>query len=231
MTIYMNMTYLLSAVGFILGLKFMASPSKAKLGNTVSAIAMTLAIAATIYWYATENVTYVNGLLVLGLLAFGSLIGRFLSKSFAMTQMPELISLFNAFGGLCAMIIGINEAFLKDVSRLFLVDKTILLLGIVLGAASFTGSIIAYFKLSGRFKWSIHSRVYAVLTMTLIIVLPFFHLFVPGSFSFLSLVFILGGLALLYGVLFALPIGGADMPVLISILNAVTGVALSLIHI
>ena len=224
----MNATYLLSAVGFILGLKFMASPAKAKLGNVVSAVAMGIALTATIFWYITADITYTNGLLVLGLLVFGSFIGRFLSKSYAITQMPELISLFNAFGGLCAMIIGINEAALRDTNSLFLVDKSILLLGVVLGAASFTGSIVAYFKLGNKMKWNAPPRAFTTIAILLMLSLPFLHMLAPIDFNFFYLTAVLGGLALIYGLLFALPVGGADMPVLISILNAVTGLATAL---
>ncbi|MAY84814.1 MAG: NAD(P) transhydrogenase subunit beta [Flavobacteriales bacterium] len=228
MTLLINASYLLSAVGFILGLKFMAKPTKAKLGNMVSAIAMGIAITATIYWHSTSGIGYTNGLLVFLLLISGSIIGKLLSGKFAITQMPELISLFNAFGGLCAMIIGVNEAFLKDANQLYIMDKSILLLGVVLGAASFTGSIIAYFKLSNKLKWQIKSRLYSILTLVLIVVMSLLHYFYPNAFSFNHLALALGASALLYGILFSVPIGGADMPVLISLLNAVTGLATAL---
>src|SRR5690606_23115531 len=129
---YINLSYLLAAVGFILGLKYMAKPSKAKLGNYISSIAMGLAVLVSLYVYTSTEQKLPNAILVILLLLFASFIGRYLSKKFAITQMPELISLFNAFGGLCAMIIGINEIFLRSADSIFLIDKIILLLGIVL---------------------------------------------------------------------------------------------------
>ena len=126
------------------------------------------------------------------------------------------------------MIIGINEIFLRSADSLFLIDKIILLLGIVLGAASFTGSIIAYYKLGGRLKWQLNSRLYASGSIIVMIVLIGLHFIFPTYLAFTWLGVSLAGISLLYGVLFAVPIGGADMPVLISILNAVTGVATAL---
>lgn len=227
MNIYISFIYLLSAIGFIIGLKYMANPLKSKLGNQVSASAMAIAIIATIYWYITSD-TIPNGVLVVALLLFGTFIGKYLSQKYAITQMPELISLFNAFGGLCAMIIGINESLIQDASHFGIVDKLILLLGVVLGAASFTGSIIAYYKLSGKMKLGINSRIYAISTLIFILILPLIHFLQPLQFNFLMLSIAVAVLALVYGTLFAIPVGGADMPVLISILNAVTGVATAL---
>ncbi len=221
-----NIAYLLAAVGFIGGLKLMATPAQSKLGNLISALAMFIAVAATVVNVMVEYQYFENLYLLIALIFIGSFIGKYLSQKYEMTRMPELISLFNAFGGLCAMIIGVNAAIIIDYGAQQWVTKLILISGVFLGGAAFSGSIIAFYKLSGSLKKVFQLRVLSILTLLLSFGLIAWHLLMPeSSISFLTLSILLAVISLGYGVIFALPVGGADMPVLISVLNAVTGIA------
>lgn len=221
-----NLVYLLSAIGFIGGIKLMAAPSSARNGNLLSAVAMILAIAATAILMVVQHHQLNNVYLLVALLLVGTIIGKGLSQSYEMTRMPELISLFNALGGLCALIIGINESFISDMAIEQSTIKIVLLLGVFLGGASFSGSIIAFYKLAGKMKTSFRSKALTFGCWFLVIGLSIWHFFQPNvALNFQTLSLLIGAISLVYGVLFALPVGGADMPVLISVLNAVTGIA------
>jgi NAD(P) transhydrogenase subunit beta len=221
-----NLAYLLSAIGFIGGIKLMAAPSSARNGNILSAIAMTIAIVATTVLVVIQEGQLNNIYLLAALLLVGTIIGKGLSESYEMTRMPELISLFNAFGGLCALIIGINESFITSLTVDQSGIKVILLLGVFLGGASFSGSIIAFYKLAGKMKTNFRSKALTALSWIIVLALPAWHIIQPeAALSFQSISMIIGAISLLYGILFAMPVGGADMPVLISVLNAVTGIA------
>lgn len=221
-----NLTYLLSAIGFIGGIKLMSMPSKAKNGNLISALAMILAVSSTAFLITLKEGRLENILLLVALLLVGSVIGKSLSAKYEMTRMPELISLFNAFGGLCALIIGINETLINELTDNQGIVKAILVVSVFLGGASFSGSIIAFYKLASKLKVKYRSRVVTTMVWTISIGLTAWHLLSPGSIIDFSIVVIsVSVLSLVYGILFAMPIGGADMPVLISVLNAVTGIA------
>lgn len=221
-----NFTYLLSAIGFIGGIKLMAAPSSARNGNIISAVAMSLAIVATTFLITLNEGHLENIFLLAALLLVGTLIGKRLSVKYEMTRMPELISLFNAFGGLCALIIGINETIINQLTVDQSIIKIVLLLGVFLGGASFSGSIIAFYKLAGKMKFNYRSKALTGLMWLITLGLPIWHLLLPeNSLHFSAIAIIIGATSLCYGVLFALPVGGADMPVLISVLNAVTGIA------
>lgn len=221
-----NLAYLLSAIGFIGGIKLMAVPSTAKNGNIISALAMILAVSSTAFLITLKEGRLENIFLLAALILVGSVIGKSLSEKYEMTRMPELISLFNAFGGLCTLIIGTNETFINELTADQGIIKVILIVGVFLGGASFSGSIIAFYKLASKLKVKYRSRVVTTIIWTISIGLTAWHLLSPSNSIDFSLVVISAAmLSLVYGILFALPIGGADIPVLISVLNAVTGIA------
>lgn len=225
MMVYLNFAYLLSALGFIFGLKFMGKAGNANKGNLISAISMFLAITATVFLCLYQSNRIPNFILLLSILSVGTLIGRYLSYKYDMRRIPELISLFNAFGGLCALLIGLNEVYHFPNESFSLSSKIILIGGITLGGASFTGSIVAFYKLGGKLKK--HLKTKWILYFSLFLFAEFIglHLYDPEFSSFALLCLRLGALSLFIGFLIAMPIGGADMPVLISVLNAVTGIA------
>lgn len=222
--------YLLTTVSFLGGLKFMSSPKYAKAGNTLAAIGMILAVLCTFWLLTSQTVPTINLLIVLGAILLGSVGGKIMAAKVEMTAMPQLVSLFNATGGGCAMLLGIVEAIQIKENPTSLGMQILLLLGLVTGAVAASGSVVAYGKLAGKIKDNrkgivvLGSRV--LLISVIVIPLLYFLGGVPLSFEIIA--YVMAAIALLYGVLFVLPIGGADMPVVISLLNSITGIATAL---
>lgn len=228
MELTISSAYLYSALSFILGLKFMGSPSKAKMGNIFAATGMLIAILATSFLVINNTPKIENIIILILVLLMGTIIGKYMSARVEMTAMPQLVSLFNALGGLSAFIISLNELYINANNDLTIVFKTVVISGVVLGGASFTGSIIAFYKLSGKLNKgnpTILKRLSQVLLIA-ILILSVSAITTPNlTVSTTILIGLVAFLSLVYGVLFSMPIGGADMPVLISLLNAVTGIA------
>lgn len=208
----------------------MSSPLRAKTGNLLAAIGMIVAVGLTFYGAVINQMPSANIMVIVAAIFIGTVLGKMMSSRVEMTGMPQLVSLFNAMGGGCAMLLGIIEARLVGVEEMDLGVKMLLSAGLVIGAASFTGSMVAYFKLDGKMKDRKTKLVIFSARISLVIILLLLVLFGFGllPISFVSLVYILAALSLVYGVLFVLPIGGADMPVVISLLNSLTGVATAL---
>ncbi len=219
--------YLLATISFILGLKFMSSPKRAKTGNLVAAVGMILAVILTFFAGYTGTVPYTNLIIMLIAIALGTIIGKRLSDNVAMTGMPQMVSLFNATGGACAMLLGLVEANPMDPHPAILTMQILLIAGLVTGAIAFTGSLIAERKLSGKVKdyRGISVVLSARILLILLVLLPVFYFVGVIPVAFAPFMYFLAVLSMVYGVLFVLPIGGADMPVVISLLNSITGIA------
>ena len=221
----LQLCYLIGSVTFIMGLKMLSHPDTARKGNLVAAAGMTIAIFATIFLYETpaherlHNYGWIFAALVLG-----TGVGTMAAKKVQMTAMPEMVSLFNGMGGACAMLISLIEyrkPEVKDTGTLLVIA-----LGMLIGTVSFAGSVIAWGKLNGKIKdrtipggQAINFTIFAGLIALVVIVVGGFMPGMPALFYGIL------ALAALYGVLFVMPIGGADMPVVISLLNSFTGVA------
>lgn len=229
MAVIIQLGYLLSIVSFVLGLKFMSSPVRAKTGNLIAAIGMILAVVITFLAVTSEQevIPTTNLIILLAAVAAGSVVGKRYSDKVEMTAMPQLVSLFNATGGGCAMLLSLVEANNANFSELSIGDILLLLAGMITGAIAFSGSILAERKLSGKAKdrRSYGVMIFARMLLISIFVLP--ALFLAGwlPFGFVPFMYLLAVIALVYGVWFVLPIGGADMPVVISLLNSITGIA------
>lgn len=217
-----HIIYLIASVTFILGLKMLSNPKTARNGNLLAAVGMVAAIIATIAFHDGEVNTIIY-LLIFGAIGVGTIVGWFTAKKIQMTKMPELVSLFNGMGGACAALIGLVEFHhnLGDTTSI-----SVILAGMVIGSVSFSGSMIAWAKLNGTIRKAIRIPKYNIFN-TLILI----GLFVYGGWIAWSgtgsevHLYILFAAALSYGILFVLPIGGADMPVVISLLNSFTGLA------
>jgi NAD(P) transhydrogenase subunit beta len=232
----LNICYLIASVTFIIGLKMLSSPASARKGNLVAATGMTIAIFATIFLYrnAETNEHLHNYGWIFGGLLIGGILGTLAAKKVKMTAMPEMVSLFNGMGGACAALISLVEfnhlsrELASNPSSEFIhsIQPTVLIivLGLIIGSVSFAGSMIAWGKLNGRVKdFSFTGQNVLNLIFLAIAIGAAAYLVVnPGQTILIYVIFIL---ALLYGVLFVMPIGGADMPVVISLLNSFTGVA------
>ena len=262
----LTICYLIASVTFILGLKMLSNPAKARGGNQIAATGMIIAIFATIFLYKDDegHALHNYGWIFTALL-IGGIVGTFAAKKVKMTAMPEMVSLFNGMGGACAALISIVEfnhlskinqsgwelfpplsvlgnAGFEAISKNHIL---IILLGLIIGSISFAGSMIAWGKLNGKIKDLTFrgQHVFNLLVFGIIIFASIYLLIIAPQihhFSFLNhsdfsiqvisknsqyLFFGILTLALFYGICFVLPIGGADMPVVISLLNSFTGVA------
>lgn len=222
--------YLIATLSFLGGLKFMSSPKSAKMGNSIAAMGMVLAVGLTFFAAVSETVPYTNLVIMLLAIAVGTVLGKRLSDKVEMTGMPQLVSLFNATGGGCAMLLGLVEANQMDGTTAILGTQILLIAGLATGAIALTGSILAERKLAGKVKDNRGKAVIfsARILLGLLFVLPVLFFFGIIPIGFTAFMYILAGIAMVYGVLFVLPIGGADMPVVISLLNSITGIATAL---
>ena len=218
-----DFAYIVAAVLFIFGIKMLGSATTARRGNLISSIGMLVAVVATLFRGGLSYEWIVAGLLI------GGAIGGFLAKKVQMTGMPELVALFNGFGGLASVLVGWAE-FAKDPT--FggdggLIKAIAVVLAILIGGITFTGSIVAYLKLSGKISGAptIFPGQKIVNLGVLIAILVVGILFVTAPNP--SKLYLLIGLSFLLGVLGVIPIGGGDMPVVISFLNSCSGLAAS----
>ena len=217
-----SVAYFIAAFAFILGIKQLAHPKTARRGNQIAAAAMMLAIIATLV--DRQIVSY--GLIIAGTIVGGG-IGIYFGRTVKMTAMPQMVALFNGMGGATAALVSLAEYARGGEMNAGIAASVVL--GAAIGAVSFSGSIIAYGKLQELLperpiQFPFQMQFNALL---LIATLTFGGLVVAGISPSSSLL-ISAGLATLLGVLVVLPIGGADMPVVISILNSCTGVAAAL---
>ena len=221
MNITLSIIYLITTIAFVIGLKMLGHPQTAKKGNLISGVGMGLAIVATIFLHDFE-VPSINYILIGIALLIGSVIGYFIAMKVAMTKMPELVSLFNGFGGGSALLIGLVEFgnFSEDATQ-----TSTIIAAIIIGSITFTGSLIAWAKLNGSMK-DIRLPKYNLINNLIILALIAFGAYIVMYDSTnLMLIYLLLFASLVYGVLFVIPIGGADMPVVISLLNSLTGIA------
>ncbi len=226
----LTICYLIGSVTFIIGLKMLSNPATARRGNLLAAAGMTLAIVGTIFLYEEEGQKLGNFGWIFGGIAVGAIIGILAAKKVKMTAMPEMVSMFNGMGGACAALISVVEFdHLAKLDSLPASIKGILLiivLGLIIGSVSFAGSMIAWGKLNGSVKdFSFKGQHIFNIGLLLVIVGLATYLVGWTPANAKVIFYAILGLSLLYGTFFVFPIGGADMPVVISLLNSFTGVA------
>ncbi len=211
--------YVVAAVLFIVGLKRMSSPTTARTGIVWAGVGMLMATAATFFYPGVENFV-----LIVSAILIGTVLAGYTAKKVEMTEMPEMIALYNGMGGGAAAAIAAVELF-KD-HHLPLSVTTLALIGGIIGSISFTGSLIAFGKLQGMIKGTFRFKGQHQINLLLLlgsIVLS--GLVVAGFDSNATLVIVVFVIALLLGVAMTMPIGGGDMAVVISLYNALTGLA------
>lgn len=223
----LEISYLIASVTFIMGLRMMSNPKSARKGNLVAAAGMAIAIAGTIFLYENgSGYTSREGLkmaLIFAAILVGTVIGWMTAKKVQMTKMPELVSMFNGMGGACAALIGLME-FHHNVGNTG--PQMAVVLGMIIGSVSFSGSIVAFLKLNGTMNKPVRLPSYNIInTIIMIGVLAYGAFMIFSGTDSSVLLYLLFALALFYGVMFVIPIGGADMPVVISLLNSFTGLA------
>lgn len=224
----LGIIYLLGSLSFIVGLKMLSSPKTARNGNLIAAAGMLVAIVGTLIFHVKDGHHIGNIPLILGAIAVGTAVGWLMAMKVKMTAMPEMVSIFNGMGGACAAAISLIEynTHTGEPDAGFMVT---IFVGLMIGSISFSGSMIAYGKLAGKvkdlsYKWL---QIVNLVILAGIIALIVVGVVKPEMMGH-SLIWIILGVSLLYGILFVMPIGGADMPVVISLLNSFTGVAAAL---
>lgn len=230
----LEISYVLASILFIVGLKKLSHPDTARSGNLWAAAGMTAAILFTILFHKKEGESIGNIPWILIALAIGTFIGWYASKKVKMTAMPQMVSLFNGMGGACAALISMmefprmqNMLATGGATNMFNGEAIAILLALMIGGVSFAGSMIAFGKLDGRIG-DIKHPVLRIINLTFLIVLlvavVLIMMLKPEAGNNL-VIYLFAVAALIYGVTFVMPIGGADMPVVISLLNSFTGVA------
>ncbi len=219
-----QLAYLVASVLFIIGIKYLGKTKDARKGNFISAVGMLIAIVATLL--TLDVLTFIEiGVCVL----IGSVIGLYYASKVPMTKIPEMVALFNGFGGLASFAVALSDYYLKSETNLASLDAvnlTSILLSLLIGGVTFTGSMVAYLKLDGKvsgqpitFKGQHALNLFLLIAFVAASVLVFLD---PTQVTFIVILIVI---SLLLGVLTVIPIGGADMPVVISLLNSYSGMA------
>jgi NAD(P) transhydrogenase subunit beta len=224
----LELSYLVAALLFVVGLKMLSHPETARRGNLWAFGGMALAMVTTLLLHKQngEGIPLTNIWIIVAAIGVGAAIGWMVARKVKMTAMPQLVSLFNATGGGASMLVALLEypaAAAGDVGSII-----VTVLGLIIGAIAFSGSLVAFGKLDGRVG-DIMKPFMTYLNLVLML-----GTFVLGAFIVVSpnppaemlwAIYALTAISLIYGVMFVMPIGGADMPVVISLLNSFTGIA------
>ncbi|MCK4508967.1 MAG: NAD(P)(+) transhydrogenase (Re/Si-specific) subunit beta, partial [Desulfuromonadales bacterium] len=213
-----NLSYIVAAVLFILGLKLLGSPATARRGNMLSALGMLLAVVVTLLDQAIIDYRWI----LLGMV-IGSVVGALTARLVAMTAMPEMVALFNGFGGIASLLVGWVALAQPQLNSFLLLT---VFLSILIGGVTFTGSLVAWGKLSERLP----GRPIIFRGQRLVNVALLLANFACGAMFVLYpqqplWLYLAVALSATMGVMTVIPIGGADMPVIISLLNSYSGLA------
>jgi NAD(P) transhydrogenase subunit beta len=217
-----DLAYLIAAILFIIGLMRMSTPRTARVGNLLAAIGMFIAIIATLL--LKEVLNYAA---ILICIVIGGVIGGVAARMVKMTQMPQMVGIYNGFGGGGSLLIAMAEFFrIQGINAFTAMDSVTIVITILIGSVTFSGSMIAFGKLQGlvpsrpvTYKGqNIINGIIFLATLAMMIYL----IVVPGN---IAIMIILTVVTLILGVLLVIPIGGADMPVVISLLNSYSGLA------
>jgi NAD(P) transhydrogenase subunit beta len=216
---------LAAGICFILALKGLSSPKSARRGNLIGAVGATIA-TVIVFFYANGGKPLNHLPLILGAIGFGVLVGVPAARKVQMTQMPQLVALFNGVGGGAAALVAIVE-YLKLGENATTAEVVATVFTVIIGCVSFSGSVITFLKLQELMTTRpvIFPFGRQLIALTLIAVLATGGWVIASGGT--SPLLINGALSLLFGVLFVLPVGGADVPIVISLLNAFTGLTVA----
>ena len=215
--LFIQLGYVVAAGLFIFGLKMLGSPDTSRRGNGISAIGMLVAIVAALLDQGIVQYEF-----ILGGMIVGGAIGAIAARTVAMTSMPEMVALFNGVGGAASGLVGIAALSIADSSFTYIT----IILSILIGGVTFTGSLVAYGKLSetigsGALTFSGQKFVNALIVIGIVASAVMFVMDPSNT----NMLYTVVGLSLVFGIMVVIPIGGADMPVVISLLNSYSGLA------
>ena len=215
--------YIVASILFIIGIKMLGRPERARRGNLVSALGMLIAVVSALFECCLSFSMVIAGMII------GASIGVFAARTVKMTSMPQMVAILNGFGGMASLLVGWENYHSMPESNLFI--TVAILLAILIGGVAFSGSIIAYGKLaeriSGRPLFFKGQKLVNGLIITAILICGVIFAVNPAASHSYALFLIIICLALILGVLGVIPIGGADMPVVIALLNSYSGLAAS----
>ena len=219
--LFIDIAYLVSAVSFIYGLKMLSHPKTARNGNIIASLGMLIAVIATVY--LGTNLDFYKILIAM---TIGSIIGAFFAIRVEMTQMPQLVAIFNGFGGAASALVASAEFFktLNSAQEPTLFLILTITLSVLIGTLTFTGSFIAFGKLQGLITTKPVTFTGQQILNAILAIIMFIAAYMMPTYGVNSFYLIIG-LSALLGILLVIPIGGADMPVVISLLNSYSGIA------
>ena len=223
MDVLAHLAYLIAAVLFIVGLKLLSSPKTAQRGNFLGALGMLLAVLVTLTNKEILDFSYIIAGLVIG-----GTIGAIMAKKVQMTAMPQMVGMLNGFGGGASTLVAYAEYLrISTGTTATSIDALIaLVLSLLVGSVTFTGSMIAFAKLKGIMRgapvlYFFQKQINALMLLAVLVLGVIFIVDPTQSYPLLTIV----GISLVLGVTSVIPIGGADMPVVISLLNSYSGIA------
>jgi len=229
LTFIIETFFLLGSIGFIWGLRLLSSPDTARKGNIYAGVGMTLAIIAALIMPFEGDVPNNYTWVIIALL-IGSVIGYYAAIKVAMTSMPQMVSIFNGLGGACAVVLGLADVihYYDGTKVVDLLGFLTVLLTLLIGGVAFTGSIFAYAKLEDlvddkKVTLPKHSIINMIMLVGLILLGA--YILIQGESIGMKAAIIFLIISLIYGISFVAPIGGADMPVVISLLNSFSGLS------
>lgn len=221
MNVYFDFSYIIASILFIIGLKMLSSPQTARKGNWISALGMLIAIITTLLYSGLSYQWIFLGLIT------GSVIGVAAAQLVQMTSMPEMVALFNGFGGIASLLVGWSKFHSESTITPFI--ALAIFLTVLIGGITFTGSLIAYAKLAKKISgkpilFRGQQIINGLILMFGIVGGLYFSFMASGNYP---LFFCLLAVSLILGIITVIPIGGADMPVVIALLNSYSGLAAS----
>jgi NAD(P) transhydrogenase subunit beta len=218
-----DLGYIAASILFILGIKMLGKQERARMGNLMSALGMLIAVTAAMFECCLDFTWVITGLII------GSLIGLIAARTVKMTAMPQMVALLNGFGGIASLLVGWENYHSQPDSNLLV--RVAVLLAVLIGGVAFSGSLIAYGKLAGKISGRPilikRQALINILILAAVLICSLYWVYEPrGIFAYLVFLFIIA-LSLSLGVFSVMPIGGADMPVVIALLNSYSGLAAS----
>ncbi len=216
-----DLGYIVASILFILGIKMLGRPERARRGNMVSALGMLIAIVAVLFECCLDYTWVISGLVI------GSLIGVIAARTVKMTSMPQMVALLNGFGGIASFLVGWENYHSQPDNILFV--RVAVMLAVLIGGVAFSGSLVAYGKLAGKISGrSILVKGHRWLNIGIIAAILIFGailIYFPPGLLMYGVFILFMALSLALGVFGVIPIGGADMPVVIALLNSYSGLA------
>ena len=226
-----NLVFLLAALSLVWGLRLQSNPESAKKGNFLASMGMGLAILATLFFEIKDQTTFNNLIWIAVPIILSASIGTYIAKNVQMTSMPQMVSIFNGLGGLSAVLLSFIELYKVSSTNadMFFSYQITLIISLFIGSVAFTGSMLAFAKLDG-YRWSEklslpYQHIINIILLLSIISLTYLYFVNSFAFNYILIVLVI---SLIYGIFFVAPIGGADMPVVISLLNSFTGITAAL---